>query len=67
MTVDIMECMEDSLLLKAGNNMALVLMELENTMRIGIPIEKNALLNVVEMIDVALARWQEATAPPEEV
>ena len=66
MTVDIVVCMENSLLVKAGNEMAGVLLELDTTLRFGIPIGEELAPRVFEMIDVALAKWQEATAPPDE-
>jgi hypothetical protein len=56
----------DSHLLKAGNDMAGALLEIETLLRLGIPLTQELSLTVLEMIDVAVDHWREAVAPSDE-
>jgi hypothetical protein len=54
-------------IVKAGNDMAGVLLEIDALLRHGIPLTQELSLSVMEMIDLAVDHWKEAVAPPEEV
>ena len=62
MTVDV-----STNIVKSGNDLASALMEFASIVRLGITIDVELALKLMELAEVALTGWQEAVAPEEEV
>ena len=56
----------DKNLVKAGNNLVGVLVDVSNVLRCGIPLGTELALEIMDKTELAVSLWQEAVTPEEE-